>query len=900
MHTPAQNNRKWSLAAIAILACAGTALAADFHGTWPPGIDRVWVGPEFYANRLQDWRIRDGRLECVETSDKRPMRTVHLLAAALDDSPRPFATSVKLGPVESGGTPNAAAWAGMLLGVGGAHVDYRLSALTHHRPGADGGILVAVDPTGQIVFRDNTVGPDGTPRGPLKEGDLPEIKTPELMPVEHNRATLGELTLSIEGKPSDAGYRVMARTSRGGRTVCQTVIDLKDSKRLDGNLALVSHGSPSGGKLGYWFREWVVSGDRAITHPKRAFGPVLCAQHTLSDGVLKLTAQMGPLGKQDTQTARLETQGADGQWRAVATSKLIDLSYTFPFRVANWDAGRDTPYRIVYEYKTGPSETRTTTYEGLVRKEPIGRDDLVVAAFGCHRIHVGTPIQWNSNAVWFPHNEIVAAIRHHRPDVLFFAGDQVYEGDLTGGVWGPLDKALLDYLDKWYRWCWAFRDLARDTPCICIPDDHDVYHGNLWGDGGHATNDFGEGGYFMPPEFVKMVERTQSSHLPDPYDPTPIDQGIGVYYTSMDYAGVSFAIIEDRKWKSPPAILPEEANEKHGWIRNPDFHAAAHADAVGARLLGERQLAFLRAWSADWCDGIWMKMVLSQTTFVNLATIPEKDGSDGYAVGLPTLPVGEILPGQKLGRDTDSNGWPPPARDKALREFRRALALHVNSDQHLGSVVHYGIDAWEDAGYSFCLPAMGNIWPRRWYPPAPGENHQPGEPAYTGRYRDGFGNRMTVHAVANPLSSGHEPKDLYDRATGYGIIRLNRRTREATIESWPRWVNPSKPGAEQYLGWPVKVGQLDNGLAHPAAYLPTLNVSGMNDPVVQVIAETNGEIVYTLRVSGSSFRPPVREASVYTVRVGELGTPRVRVFEHLAATPECDKAIAVEFQEEAE
>ena len=97
--------------------------------------------------------------------------------------------------------------------------------------------------------------------------------------------------------------------------------------------------------------------------------------------------------------------------------------------------------------------------------------------------------------------------------MLFFSGDQVYEGDLTGGVWRPLDKALLDYLDKWYRWCWAFGDLARDIPCICIPDDHDVYHGNLWGDGGHATDDFGKGGYYMPAEFVKMVGTFGGSYL---------------------------------------------------------------------------------------------------------------------------------------------------------------------------------------------------------------------------------------------------------------------------------------------------------------------------------------------------------------------------------------------------
>jgi alkaline phosphatase D len=154
---------------------------------------------------------------------------------------------------------------------------------------------------------------------------------------------------------------------------------------------------------------------------------------------------------------------------------------------------------------------------------------------------------------------------------------------------------------------------------------------------------------------------------------------------------------------------------------------------------------------------------------------------------------------------------------------------------------------------------------------------------------------MTVLAVSNPVISGHEPKALYDRATGYGVVRFNRRTREITIECWPRWVDPSQPGAEQYLGWPVRFHQLDNGLAHPGAYLPTLRIEGMDSPVVQVINEDNQEVVYTLRVSGSSFRPPVRRAATYTVKVGELGTSRVRVLEHLAAKPDGDETIDIEF-----
>jgi hypothetical protein len=61
-----------------------------------------------------------------------------------------------------------------------------------------------------------------------------------------------------------------------------------------------------------------------------------------------------------------------------------------------------------------------------------------------------------------------------------------------------------------------------------------------------------------------------------------------------------------------------------------------------------------------------------------------------------------------------------------------------------------------------------------------------------------------------------------------------------------------------------------------------------------VIDETSREVVYTLRVPGSSFRPPVRRTGVYTVKVGELGTSRVTVLEHLTAEPDCDETIDIE------
>jgi hypothetical protein len=43
----------------------------------------------------------------------------------------------------------------------------------------------------------------------------------------------------------------------------------------------------------------------------------------------------------------------------------------------------------------------------------------------------------------------------------------------------------------------------------------------------------------------------------------------------------------------------------------------------------------------------------------------------------------------------------------------------------------------------------------------------------------------------------------------------------------------------------------------------------MENPVVQVIYESTGEIVYTVRIQGNRFRPKVFKDGTYTVKIGD-------------------------------
>jgi hypothetical protein len=616
----------------------------------------------------------------------------------------------------------------------------------------------------------------------------------------------------------------------------------------------------------WWFADWQVAGSRLEAHDDRALGPLLFNQYTLSDGVLKMTAQMPPIGSEDSQTVRLETRtGREADWRPLAEATIDPEARTARFRIEKWNDRLDTPYRLGYSVSSVDGGQDVHYLEGTVRRDPVDRPQLSVANLSC-----------NTHAA-FPNADYVARVAALDPDLIAFVGDQFYE--VSGGygtVGRPLDTAILDYLRKWYLHGWTWRDLTRNRPTVSLPDDHDVYQGNIWGEAGgprHGTQEMG--GYQMPAAWVNVVHRTQTSHHPDAYDPTPIRQGISVFYGPLNYGRISFAILADRMFKTGPEGKVPSTGIRGDHVVDPDFDPRT-ADIPGAELLGERQLKFLRKWAGDWRNAE-MKAVISQTIFTAMATT-----HGGKR--------------ERLRADYDSNGWPQTARNQALREIRKAFAVHIAGDQHLPAVVHYGIDEHRDGPVAFAGPAVNVGYQRWWEPDKPGENRTLGAPENTGDFLDHFGNRLTVLAVAN---GAIEPRQgllemLADRASGLGLVRFNKLLQQITFECWPLLADPTAAG-QQFPGWPVSVNVLDNYGRPAAAYLPGLEIGGLARPVVQVVDERTGEIEYTVRVNQPWFDPKVFAPGQYTIRVIDPEGGRRRELRGVEAGPRSNRRLRVEF-----
>ncbi|WP_231604780.1 alkaline phosphatase D family protein [Crateriforma conspicua] len=567
-----------------------------------------------------------------------------------------------------------------------------------------------------------------------------------------------------------------------------------------------------------------------LSIPQVAEKDAICfALYTVSDQTLKLTAQLYPLSDDQPKTVRLEIQ-KDNQWVEVDRADVILPGWTATMRVDDWDDTQDANYRVLHGTKA--------KYEGKIRKNPVDEDEIVIAAFTGNSI---APAHGGD----ISRQDLIDNVNRIDADLLFFSGDQVYDHNR--------------HLAAWLKFGRDFGQIIKDRPTVTLPDDHDVGQPNLWGESGKISTLSGasDGGYAKPAVYVKEVERAQTSHLPDPVDPKPIGQGIGVYFTNLNWGNVDFAILEDRKFKTGPAGRVPKQGPRPDHIRNPDYDPAS-VDVDGAVLLGQRQLNFLDRWSKDWRNAD-MKVALSQTIFCGGAHI------HGSASG-------------RLHADMDSNGWPQTGRNRALAALRKAFAFHLAGDQHLATIFHHGIDEHRDAVWSFCVPSIANLYLRWWDPLTPGANREPGAPDYTGDQEDGFANKVTNYAAANP---DKKPAGnlLNTRAAGFGVVRLNTKTRMITMECWPRNVDITSSDAQQYPGWPRTISQFDN--YNPPSWEPRRTLLfDVADPIVQLSDADTNEVLYTVRAVGKSFTPHAPKGKRFIVKAGQdvldtLATPNL-------------------------
>ena len=762
---------------------------AEFFTDFNLDADRHFIGEEFWSNPMEAWKLKNGRVEAVYSPKKFTGLNLYLLTYSIEEGKGGFSASADFGMLKGADFVQDA---GFKFGLTGGVEGYRSAVLQPHK-----GIVAGINTNGQLFIGDQS-----------------------------STEVLKEKSLTMKLKVRDEGD-VMITAFSGDKKLASFSRKVKPAQIVGGLALITNHEKP--GKL-HWFDNWRISGPQLKHHPERSFGPIFWSQYTLSRQVMKMIVQMPPMGEKDSDTVAIEFKRND-QWEKATEAKIHPQSRTALLRIENWDDKKDHDYRLVYLNRT-TSGMKPCYWEGTIRKDPVDWA-LQVAAFTGNQERL------------FPNNRIVSNLLKQNPDMLFFSGDQLYEYSMFGVVRDDNDLSHVSYLRRWYMFGWAFREVLKDRPSVIIPDDHDVFQPNIWGNSGNriSYHDHPKGGYMMHEDFINTVHRTQTGHHPDAYDPRPIKRGISVYYGDMVYGRVSFAILADRMFKTGPAhVATWEGRPDYTEDRNIDVAKLDHPDAI---LLGERQLDFLEAWGRDW-KGADMKCVLSQTIFANLANY----------IGPKELNV--LV-------DLDSNGWPQTGRNKALRSIRKGHAFMLAGDQHLASIVHHGVDAQGDSGFSFCVPSICIAYPRAWRP------DREGRPAVnriddlpnTGDYTDGFDNKVRVYGVANPADHPKRVHGAYQESSlersedtktaGHGVVVFDKAKREITMSCYRLLFDADKPSAEdQFPAWPRTIKSEQNYGRAAVAYLPQIIVEGSENPVFELMdAESNH--LYSIRPRAHDF-----------------------------------------------
>ncbi|MFT6573254.1 MAG: phosphodiesterase/alkaline phosphatase D-like protein [Akkermansiaceae bacterium] len=817
---------------------SATSPTGDFSHDWNATPDQVWPGPGYWGNRLHDWEVRNNRVNCILGS--RDRRTLHKVDTTLRGNGQNFSLSARTGLHD--GTNSSAARSGFLLGAGPG-LDWRGALLVHDGLGRDFGIFVGLRGDGAAIIEDLTAGTTNA----LALGTAPAA-----FPTDA-RLNLTATYLPISGK-----YQLALSALSPNNTLLSTATAEVASAQLLGSLGLLSHKGSNEAR--FWFDDFSGTGPALNPEPDRHLA-ILGAMYTLSRQTLKLTAQLPPLDLASTPPVTLETRDGD-TWNEIASTAIDKTdslsSYTATFKIPAWDDTRDTDFRITVKIDNAPYQ-----WTGTIRKNPVDQSQITLAATTCQRIADGSiqnnGFDWSPVKLWQPNTLAFRHILKQNPDVFLALGDQIYEGQPTPEDSGTDFNRHHDYLYKWYLWVLQARDVTRIMPTICIPDDHDVYQGNLWGEGGISTNSQNSGGYEEPATWVKMLERTQTSHLPDtdPYNPVqpapPVAQGIPTYFTGMIYGDIGFAILEDRKFKTGKDNPPADLNQQF--------------------LLGTRQKNFLRSWAHDWDDQT-VKCLISQSPFGNIHT----HANSGYGFGL---------------NDKDTHGWPTHRRNETWKLLRKTRMFQIAGDQHLATFAHHGIDGPADAGFSYTAPAIGNFFPRAWDPihnsagridlvnPYKGDFFFDGNgtlPEGQANLTSSFPHHVRVLGAGNPHQYHNQtrnisPANLHDRGAGYGLIRIEKNTRQITFETWPLHANPDHPNTgSQFPDWPITISQTDNDGRTPTGYLPLIDSGYQAAPVISVYHESTGELVYSIRTRDNLVRPPVYDNTITYRIVIEGGT----------------------------
>lgn len=773
---------------------AQPSFSQDLAFHWDSIPNQPWLAYNFWQNSLNDWRVDSNRVIGRPFFPKN--RTAHITSHSITDSDSALSIALDVKLFESVKNDTTAEF-GVLIGAGSPNLPQPTNNLIFKTLSPGPCHFFGIKPNGDLILRD------------FEQDTIIALLHLDSLPKSNVLKALFEDGLKIEIK-----YKLPGKFAFLEKKLISLSIQTKDFKTNmvigkstflkppKGNIALrYSSNTPYQDNVA--FDNLIINGSGYTLNEtnKGLVDPILSSFYTCTKDSLFFTAQLMPFVPDSNEKFSL-TITPNIKSTYSFQGKFDSATYQLRFRVKIPKGFKELDYLLKYR---GEQSEIWTSKSGIIKTKP-SRKNPRIMALNCNGFSFYTDHLLDYSNLLYPYRQIEKGHQIFQPDIVTFLGDQIYESRPEASI-NVAPYQRLDYLYKWSIWCYTFRDITKNQPTIILTDDHDVFQGNLWGNGGkeiidhpnaiptyYGDNNYDtwmqdQGGYIWGTSFANMVLSSQTSHLPQPQIPA-LKNGLINYFTDYQYGKLNFAILEDKKFKSPPSNNPFEIY--NGFALSDSLNAQDYNNP-NFNLLGEQQLNFLSNWSKDLKGKKEAKIILTQSAYASLTTIP-LDYSP-----LKDKPAKRDSSLQKVSPDMDTNGWPKAGRDRALNTLNQNNILFLSGDQHLGAVIQL-YDSLQTPYTFFSVPAIANTWPRMWWPKDSTQNKK--HPL--GNYTDAFGNKINVKAVANPTQNAPTPTNFNYKSPGFGIIDINKKGTKAKLKAYPLFFDLKKKPLV-YKGWPVKV-----------------------------------------------------------------------------------------------
>lgn len=436
----ARNLLLFSLLIVLCISCDQKNLEVVFESKWHLVDQRIWIGKDYWANRMSDWEIIDGKLVCINENPKKTYRTLHWLSGRLNSSGEKFISELEINYFSEPDNTSKKASAGLFISGVGEGMDYR-DVVTHRGEGLEGnlGIYIGVSKNSELF---------------VKKFSKDSIRTLKKNKIERPLPRSFYFQISITSSEENSANLTV--NVFGDQTKSKSLANIQmntHSDLLSGNVAIVSHPGASGETAQlYEFSDWKMYGDRIHLYPERTYGPIVSSRYYFEQDSCFLISNLMPTAKREVSNTILQLNQR-GEWLTVDTADIVfpGLVSQHKFQFLNKDG--EVPYRVAYK----SLEDNKISFDYGIIKRPLPEKELNLLAI------IGSPSypKYIVKQRFGKLENILADMKE--PDYLLV---DEYFGDYFQGTSISFDNLYYNYSYQWYQWCWSFRELTSSVPSL--------------------------------------------------------------------------------------------------------------------------------------------------------------------------------------------------------------------------------------------------------------------------------------------------------------------------------------------------------------------------------------------------------------------------------------------------